>query len=1028
MTRFIAFVPWEKSDYARGGLHVWREGAQTGIYLHALDIGGILDGAVAFECELGGSPAEPRLSVGTEPPECTTHTNSENIYCQLFLWDGRYQIESEPQHVHLVPRLPGNVLPRDVYLFHGSARAVAENPLDAGGHDTIRIHLITTWAPFRNRSRAISNTYMDTTLYRWNMPGEDKLRHQPTGHDESGPFWDVELTGRARFFFQFKFFSGNGKPEPDNANRVWVAADGAGIWTLSEVRDVLPAVPVERQLTMHFRQEIDPIFPPTMRASQEQSGWKADIRPEPGEDGWTTHRVALYSGVQYSLLFWNPELYSNMWEHADAKRCVCLTRDEECWTLEGDPHLFPAPPERDCSVTLSVALAAPGCALTLPYRVSVRVNRARARLPNTQPGLAFITYPDVVTSFRILGEGDEEHIDRHFMIAESGPPVQRYVVIDRSPVLHSAPPPDMFTDPPFTIRRPGAYEENGEIRFALHAPWCAQVELEGDWMVPGSRLSMRSTKDGSFWWASVPVTSIADAHAGDYHGAEYNYILNGDLNTQDPAAGWAANSSPEARSRLVRRDRYQWKSTNWQTPGREDLRIYQLHPARFSDRAGPDTTPFDRVAWEVTNEDGYFRSLDISTLQLMPVNEVATKESWGYDPALFYAVEKDYGGPDALKRLVDACHERGIAVFLDLVFNHAGTTGNVLWTTAKDTFFDGDTGWGAMINFDHPQVIQFFEQNVVYLLEEYRVDGFRFDFTRVIFHGDEQGEAFVNRAGSGGGWPFLLRLREAAFAVNPRCTFIAENLPNEPPITNRGGPMDSQWCDSFHDCLKDVASGKYGQIFDLAGTLQLSQTQYDTWYNVTNYAESHDEVGNENGRIAHVAGFGRGLRMAKAAAAVVWLSRGLKLMFMGEEAGESRQFFQSRDDVLDLKAYLENGEMKNVRTWVNALLRLNLSDKIHGPSPLTVVYASEQDGLLAWMRGEGSEYFVVVNFKDELRKKALVDLNLPDYTYRELLNSTRPEFQVESETESTNVGTDGQIGRVDLLKVPAVGAVVLERL
>ena len=168
--------------------------------------------------------------------------------------------------------------------------------------------------------------------------------------------------------------------------------------------------------------------------------------------------------------------------------------------------------------------------------------------------------------------------------------------------------------------------------------------------------------------------------------------------------------------------------------------------------------------------------------------------------------------------------------------------------------------------------------------------------------------------------------------------------------------------------------------------------------------------------------------MGKAAAAVVWLSRGLKLMFMGEEAGESRQFFQGSDEVLDLNSYLENEAFRNVRTWVNALLELHSSDKIHGQSPLAVVHASEQEGLLAWTRGDGGEYFAVVNFKDELCNKPLVDLNLPDHTYSEHLNSTRPEFQVESETEFTNAGTNGGIGKGDSLKVPPIGAVVLKRL
>ena len=98
---------------------------------------------------------------------------------------------------------------------------------------------------------------------------------------------------------------------------------------------------------------------------------------------------------------------------------------------------------------------------------------------------------------------------------------------------------------------------------------------------------------------------------------------------------------------------------------------------------------------------------------------------------------------------MDAAHERGLAVLLDVVFNHAGASDNVLWSVANESFFDGDTEWGAMINFDHPQVAHFFEQNLVHFMKRYRVDGFRFDFTRVIRFGHERTN-HVKRPGSGG--------------------------------------------------------------------------------------------------------------------------------------------------------------------------------------------------------------------------------------------------------------------------------------
>jgi 1,4-alpha-glucan branching enzyme len=535
---------------------------------------------------------------------------------------------------------------------------------------------------------------------------------------------------------------------------------------------------------------------------------------------------------------------------------------------------------------------------------------------------------------------------------------------------------------------------------------------------------MRSTEDGAYWWAQVPVEQL---NAGSYHGARYQYVLDGDPNqrVQDPATGWVEGSALQGHSRLVQRQQFQWQDQGWQTPSWDWLRLYQLHPARFSRRGPAGATPLDRVAWEIEDPAGYLRQLRVNALQLMPINEVGTTNSWGYDPAFFYAVEASYGGPDALKRLVNTCHRHSIAVLLDVVFNHAGTSDNSLWPLARGTFFDGDTTWGAMINFDHPQVIHFFEQNLVYLLEEYHVDGFRFDFTRVIIHGDNAKEAFVRQPGSGGGWNFLHKLRAAARSVNPRCILIAEHLPNEWWVTNFGGPMDSQWYDEFHDRLEDACAGNPWVMSALANALKLTHTAADDWYEAANYAESHDEVGNQNGRIANVAGWGRGLRMAKVAAAVTLMSRGVPMLFMGGESGEHRQFFKGSSEPLDLEAYLADAARGRIREWFNALLELRWSENIRGPSPLAVAYAEDQQ--LAFVRGQSGEYFTLVNFGGWSGWKSLAELNLPDGVYRELWNSTWPAFAVENEDEHTNGGRDAHLHRGNWLQIPDYGAVILER-
>jgi 1,4-alpha-glucan branching enzyme len=210
----------------------------------------------------------------------------------------------------------------------------------------------------------------------------------------------------------------------------------------------------------------------------------------------------------------------------------------------------------------------------------------------------------------------------------------------------------------------------------------------------------------------------------------------------------------------------------------------------------------------------------------MPVNEVGTENSWGYDPAFFYAIENDYGGPDALEELVDTCHRNGLAILVDVVFNHAGSTDNILWSLARESFFDGDTRWGAMINFDHPQCRHFFAQNLVYLANEYHLDGFRLDHTATIVHSSawDPWSGFVRELGSGGGWEFLHAIRRALREeVDSLCLLMAEHLPNEWSLTNQGGPMDTQWCDDFHDRIVDASRRQFG-MSRLAEAFKLSHT------------------------------------------------------------------------------------------------------------------------------------------------------------------------------------------------------------
>lgn len=926
------------------------------------------------------------------------------------------------EHNRLLPHFDEYRFPANMWLVQGTNRVLTQDPFDVG-HDEVRVHLVT------------AKKYRESSLFLW-TPGVMGEWYPVEEEDELGPIFRVPLSGQNRHLFAFKFVDKNGNFEPNYANKLWYAHDGAEVWVHSQAAHVSNIAPVRKTVSVHLLTPNRSSSASKMHIRQADSDFAADIEGQQEGDYCRLFECKVYTGRPYDFKFNWPSDGSDSWnwEHDEATRNIFLDDDRSIWTLEGDHQLFDDMPVADREIVLGIADRPPTCQLGEPITLDVWVNHARARLyenltPRADGTWAFTTYPEVVTSFQFRSNKTAEIIPRHTVKvpSETTALTRLFVVLDRTAPLFEPPVADLFQDPPFPIERPGVWERDGELRFALHAPQASTVHVIGEWTGWLSHpVPMHSTADGSYWWTHIPVADVVQALGrDDYHKTLYKFLLNGVLQRQDPAADWVENSAPESASRLTNHNRYQWRNTDWQTPDPESLVIYQVHPKRFSHRfESPDILPLRQLAEEISSQHGYLRHLGITAIQLMPVNEFAGDESWGYGPAFYYAVEAAYGGPDDLKYFVDTCHGHGLAVLLDVVFNHAGTSDNVLWSIAQNSFFDGDTSWGAMINFDHPQVIHFFEQNLLHLRREYRIDGFRLDHTSTIVHSHQQWGA-VTKAGSGGGWEFLHKLRSALHGLDSRCLLVAEHLPNEWSLTNFGGSMDSQWCDDFHDRLVDACRG-YHVMSSLADAIKVTETSCDQWYEATNYPESHDEVGNVNDRIANVGGYGQGLRRNKVAAAATLLSRGIPLWFMGAESGESAQFTSSGSKALDLNGYLTDDFRICVRAWWNVLCDLRRKNsKIQGPAPLLVHFAEGE--MLTFSRGGGQEFFVVLNFGPWSGWRPLAELNLPNGQYKELWNSTWPAFAVEGEDEHTNGGRDARLHQGTWLQIPDYGVVILEK-
>jgi maltooligosyltrehalose trehalohydrolase len=255
----------------------------------------------------------------------------------------------------------------------------------------------------------------------------------------------------------------------------------------------------------------------------------------------------------------------------------------------------------------------------------------------------------------------------------------------------------------------GAELVDGGARFRLWAPAARRVDcrFEGD---GAKTLPMRPCEDG---WFELTTTAAGA-------GTRYRYQVDG-TPVPDPASRFQPEdvSGP---SEVIDPAAFDWRDRSWTGRNWEEMVLYELHAGTFS--ATGDFTGVERHLDHVAD-------LGVTGIELMPVADFPGRWNWGYDGVLLFAPDHRYGRPEDLKRLVEACHTRGLAILLDVVYNHFGPEGNYLHLYARQFFTERHhTPWGAAIDFDGPRsgpVRDFYIENALYWLEEFHFDGLRFD-------------------------------------------------------------------------------------------------------------------------------------------------------------------------------------------------------------------------------------------------------------------------------------------------------------
>jgi maltooligosyltrehalose trehalohydrolase len=390
-------------------------------------------------------------------------------------------------------------------------------------------------------------------------------------------------------------------------------------------------------------------------------------------------------------------------------------------------------------------------------------------------------------------------------------------------------------------------------------------------------------------------------------GSRYFFQLDGARDLPDPASRFQPEGV-HGPSEIVDVSHFHWTDQNWRGSTLERSVFYELHVGTYTAEG-----TFDALIPRIPE----LVELGIATIELMPVAQFPGSRNWGYDGVYPFAPQNSYGGPESLKRFVNAAHEHGLSVALDVVHNHLGPEGNYL--NAYGPYFTDRyrTPWGQALNFDgagSDEVRRFFIENALCWLEDYHFDALRLDAVHGIF--DFSARHFLAE--------LQCSVRDLSKRLGRMIHCIAESDLNDSRLLHsheQGGyGVDAQWSDDFHHSVHRLLTGEdRGYYADFEGIAPLASTLRDGWYYKGQYShfrrrhhgnspqgiaaskfvvcnQNHDQVGNRAAgeRLSGLVNF----EAQKLAAGITLLSPFVPLLFMGEEYGETApfQYFTSHGD------------------------------------------------------------------------------------------------------------------------------------
>ena len=432
------------------------------------------------------------------------------------------------------------------------------------------------------------------------------------------------------------------------------------------------------------------------------------------------------------------------------------------------------------------------------------------------------------------------------------------------------------------------YLEDGKCEFRIWAPKVEELSLK---IISPKEELINLYKDEFDYW-SVAINDIPP-------GTQYYFKINNSDEWPDPASNFQPYGVHKA-SATVNHSLFKWSDEIWKGRELKDYIIYEIHTGTFTE---------DGTFEGAISKLEYLKKLGITAIEIMPVAQFPGNRNWGYDGVYHYAPQNSYGGPEGLKKLINASHNLNLAVVLDVVYNHFGPEGN--YTGKYGSYFNPfyHSPWGDALNFDGPNsdaVRNYFIENALYWFSNFHIDALRLDAVDRIY--DMSAKHFLQELAE--------ETNKLSNKIKKRLFLIAESDLNDSkiirPIKEHGFGIDAQWSDDFHHSIHSLLTGeKQGYYQDFGTTEDLTKSIQDTFVYTGQYSkyrkkkygnsalerkpdqfviniQNHDQVGNRafGERLSQLVSF----EEIKLAAAALLISPYIPLIFMGQEFNEENPF------------------------------------------------------------------------------------------------------------------------------------------